>query len=713
MLKKVSIFWIIVFALLITSAVPLGIMAVQATQTTENGVEAEQRAQLVARVDAQAQAIDGRFLRFQTATVLAAAQARKLLITDAPMLTPEQVKQRMEKYQREGAAEIKSRDDAEKDNPPDPKDSIRYNDLYPFKLGVLGLDNYYTTVFAPQNKNSNRLSNVFLNNLTELTPAIQYDIAVTEDLNRLFESILDNRLGSQWIYLTTAEGMMRLYPWAPNSHYPVNWQPQTINFYTGADGKNDPERKPVWTLPYNDFAGAGIMVTNSVPIYDGDTLVAVMSHDMLIEELRAQVLDVKIGEQGSAFLMDTAGNVVAIQGYDVKNTPLGQEVKTSLKSLHPDMGAVMDKMLATKEPGITNYIDKNNQEWLVVYATIPSTNWHLGLMQPRSEIIRPALDIRNQITPIAAFLIIVVVGVSVMLARGITHPLRLLTKKAEDIEREVQTEQGVISVVSRDSLSYINGPSEINRLVGVFSQMVNALQERMRELDSVYIMGQTITANVEYEQTLHTLLTAVREVVNYDAAEIGMVDGEELVVQAWLGKSDWRNTTGRRQRIGYGPMGLIARDKTPMLISTIHSVDDVQKLINQPEYDGKLIIEGRVKSLLGIPLFMKDTLLGVLMMVDRTEGRFSEADKRKLIKLAAQASIAISNAMQVRKRESVLKKQIQDLQIEIDEARKAKQVNAIVESDFFKDLQSKADSMRSRAKPGRKSAESENQNPQP
>ncbi|MCC6904583.1 MAG: HAMP domain-containing protein, partial [Anaerolineae bacterium] len=51
----------------------------------------------------------------------------------------------------------------------------------------------------------------------------------------------------------------------------------------------------------------------------------------------------------------------------------------------------------------------------------------------------------------------------------------------------------------------------------------------------------------------------------------------------------------------------------------------------------------------------------------------------------------------VYQREQTLKKQVQDLQIMIDEQKKAAQVAEIVESDFFRDLQSKARSMRKRA----------------
>jgi HAMP domain-containing protein len=52
----------------------------------------------------------------------------------------------------------------------------------------------------------------------------------------------------------------------------------------------------------------------------------------------------------------------------------------------------------------------------------------------------------------------------------------------------------------------------------------------------------------------------------------------------------------------------------------------------------------------------------------------------------------------VRVREETLKKKVEELRIEIDEVKRQKQVEEIVESDFFRDLQSKARNMRDRSR---------------
>jgi GAF domain-containing protein len=87
-------------------------------------------------------------------------------------------------------------------------------------------------------------------------------------------------------------------------------------------------------------------------------------------------------------------------------------------------------------------------------------------------------------------------------------------------------------------------------------------------------------------------------------------------------------------------------------------------------------------------------LIGVITLVHHEAHHFTENDRRQLSRLAAQASIAIDNALQVRQRESILKQQISELQIEIDEVKKARQVAEITETDYFRELSQKAQRLR-------------------
>jgi hypothetical protein len=70
------------------------------------------------------------------------------------------------------------------------------------------------------------------------------------------------------------------------------------------------------------------------------------------------------------------------------------------------------------------------------------------------------------------------------------------------------------------------------------------------------------------------------------------------------------------------------------------------------------------------------------------------------------SSLAVA-ALEAYVREQSLRRQIQQLRIEIDDVKRQKQVSEIVDTDFFQDLRAKARSMRQRRSKRGESAEEE------
>jgi GAF domain-containing protein len=104
------------------------------------------------------------------------------------------------------------------------------------------------------------------------------------------------------------------------------------------------------------------------------------------------------------------------------------------------------------------------------------------------------------------------------------------------------------------------------------------------------------------------------------------------------------------------------------------------------------------QAYLGVPLKSKDQIIGVIEMVSARAEQLTADHLRILESVAVQAAVALQNAQQVQVREAKLRQEIQELRIEIDEAKKAKQVAAITETEYFQQLQSRVNQLRNRAK---------------
>jgi hypothetical protein len=108
-----------------------------------------------------------------------------------------------------------------------------------------------------------------------------------------------------WVYLTTADDMLLIYPYVPLGEAVNNEMPTRQVFYTAADFA----RKSVgWTPPYLDLVGAGLMITASYPIYAGDRLLGVASRDITLRQLSRNVLThLTRRTSSSAFIIDRRG----------------------------------------------------------------------------------------------------------------------------------------------------------------------------------------------------------------------------------------------------------------------------------------------------------------------------------------------------------------------------------------------------------------------
>ncbi len=112
-----------------------------------------------------------------------------------------------------------------------------------------------------------------------------------------------------WVYLTTADEMMLIYPYVPIEQAVNNETPTRQVYYTAADFAH---RRVGWTAPYLDLVGAGMMITASYPIYAGDRLLGVASHDITLKQLSRSVLShLTVGETASAYIVDRHGLAIA------------------------------------------------------------------------------------------------------------------------------------------------------------------------------------------------------------------------------------------------------------------------------------------------------------------------------------------------------------------------------------------------------------------
>ncbi len=299
----------------------------------------------------------------------------------------------------------------------------------------------------------------------------------------------------------------------------------------------------------------------------------------------------------------------------------------------------------------------------------------------------------------------IIVGLPVLIIVGIAGIWFIETSIAKPMRQLALTASKMNKLLSGNTATM---PLPVHPTIGLeLRQLSNGLHnasesfgQRLAELDSIHAISQTITSStLDYEKTVKSVLAAVQKVVDYDAAEVAIVGGRNLTVEAWWGKDGFTDTTGRKYSMGKGPTGTIAATKEPLFLPTVKASEDLQRTIGFASVEIELVGKTTklvISSFLGIPLLIGDRLIGTLTLVHHEANFFTEDDMRQLNKLADHASIAIDNALQVRQREQELKNQIQELRIEIDKGKVSQQIEEVTNSDFFRHLQDNAAKMRER-----------------
>lgn len=130
----------------------------------------------------------------------------------------------------------------------------------------------------------NRTS-LFFNNKTPLTEEIKKDIYATQKMEDHLIRLLQNNPNIVCTYVITSDGLLRVYPYLDNSTFEADHNFNKDTYYEIALEVKNPQRKPVWTQPYNDWAGRGWIVTCSYPVYVDGKLKAVICNDVTLEFL--------------------------------------------------------------------------------------------------------------------------------------------------------------------------------------------------------------------------------------------------------------------------------------------------------------------------------------------------------------------------------------------------------------------------------------------
>ena len=178
-------------------------------------------------------------------------------------------------------------------------------------------------------------------------------------------------------------------------------------------------------------------------------------------------------------------------------------------------------------------------------------------------------------------------------------------------------------------------PVRASRRVPLSRQLRRATQ-RLAVLTDIV---KTANSILEPRKVIETIMTRIQQLIPSEAWSMLMVDEEkqELTFELALGEKA-KDVQGFRVKIGEGIAGWVAQTGKPTI------VNDVSR---DPRFARRFDSETHFKtrSILCAPLISRGRTIGVVQVINRRGGRFTQTDLEMLMTMVEPCAIAIENAI--------------------------------------------------------------------
>ncbi|MGB8616482.1 MAG: histidine kinase dimerization/phospho-acceptor domain-containing protein, partial [Pseudolabrys sp.] len=407
---------------------------------------------------------------------------------------------------------------------------------------------------------------------------------------------------------------------------------------SGVDYSDDPkfketQEKPVWLSPVH---------------FDGfDPFIAIaMAHSgrkagSTVAEINLKFLSdfIDQGQTGAdtdAFVLGPEGRLLAHS--DIGPGHLGADLS--------NLPQVQSMIKPRAEP-VTLGQDPDGHAVLTGSAAIPRMNWYVFFEQPLSKALQPVYGLLYRTGWLLALAIMLAVLAGMLLAHHLVTPIRALQVGARQLEASDFGHR--INVKTADEIEEL--ADHFNRMAdqlqGSYSRLEQKVADRTRdlaqsnsELKALEEIGRAVASSLDINAVLATIVTQAVKFSRADAGAIYSYDASrgifELAEAHALDQSFLDKVRATRITLDESALGRSAKQRAPI------SIPDISKA---PNFSLKeFVLSAGFNSVLIVPLFAQDDILGALVLQRRETGDFPACTVDLMQTFANQSVLAMKNA---------------------------------------------------------------------
>ncbi|MDJ0622905.1 MAG: ATP-binding protein [Desulfocapsaceae bacterium] len=200
---------------------------------------------------------------------------------------------------------------------------------------------------------------------------------------------IHDRLGDVgWIYYQDASNTSLQYPFIDQrSAITSDFDWSTYHTYVSVSPENNPDRKIQWTPPTIDYAGEGLIVSVSIPVWLNDEFIGLWSIDIPLRYLYRDFTTSNLFPQNNQFITDCRGMLVLHEHLQAKiDQTKGSVFLRSIAEMGGEWHNLDFHKIAKAEEGELIIADQAGTEWIYRFKSAPEVDWVLFCGMPKSAM---------------------------------------------------------------------------------------------------------------------------------------------------------------------------------------------------------------------------------------------------------------------------------------------------------------------------------------
>jgi len=170
------------------------------------------------------------------------------------------------------------------------------------------------------------------------------------------------------------------------------------------------------------------------------------------------------------------------------------------------------------------------------------------------------------------------------------------------------------------------------------SRVHEVTRHRTKQLAALNELGRVVISTLDLDEVLRLAMHSINEIIKAEAGSLLLLDEttSELVFRISL-HGDARQRAPLTLQVGQGIAGWVVKEGAPLLVRDVST--DPRHYRQASKMFGL-----ECRSILCVPLVIKDHVIGAIELVNKLDGEFTDEDLELLNSMAATVAVALENA---------------------------------------------------------------------